>query len=84
MDAIEKLNQQINRELICIDDLTTEIKMLARKGQTNLAKQREHDLHNSLNQLEILHRKKELWATVDDLNQQGILVQVVKRYAHQA
>lgn len=84
MDAIEKLNQQINRELIYIDDLTTEIKMLARKGQINLAKQREKDLHNSLSQLEKLHRKKELWATVDDLNQQGILVQVVKKYAHQA
>lgn len=58
--------------------------MLARKGQINLAKQREQDLHNSLNQLEKLHRKKELWATVDDLNQQGILVQVVKKLAHQA
>lgn len=84
MDALEKLNQQINRELTCIDDLTTEIKMLARKGQINLAKQREKDLHNSSNQLEKLHRKKELWVTVDALNQQGILVQVVKRYAHQA
>lgn len=78
------IDEQIERELTCIDDLTTEIKMLARKGQINLAKQREKDLHNSLNQLEKLHRKKELWATVDDLNQQGILVQVVKRYAHQA
>lgn len=79
-----QIDEQIERELTCIDDLTTEIQMLARKGQINLAKQREKDLHNSLNQLEKLHRKKELWATVDDLNQQGILVQVVKRYAHQA
>lgn len=78
------IDEQIERELSCIDDLTTEIQMLARKGQINLAKQRERDLHNSLNQLEKLHRKKEFWATVDDLNQQGILVQVVKRYAHQA
>lgn len=84
MDALEKLNQQINREITCIEDITVEIQVLARKGQFDITKQREQDLHNSLEQLERLHRKKELWTTVVDLNQQGILVQVVKKHAHQA
>ncbi len=84
MDALEKLNQQINRELICIDDLTTEIKMLARKGQTNLAKQREQDLHNSLEQLEKLHRRKKLWSTAADLKLQGKKAKVVKKVVEMA
>lgn len=78
------IDEQIERELACIEDLTVEIRMLARKGQLNIAKQLERDLHNSLNQLEKLHKKKELWTTVADLNQRGILVQVVKKLAHQA
>jgi len=78
------IDEQIEREIRCIEDLTVEIRMLARKGQLNIAKQLERDLHNSLEQLEKLHKKKELWATVADLNQRGILVQVVKKLAHQA
>lgn len=84
MDALEKLNQQINRELTCIDDLTDVIKLHVKAGRINIAKQLERDLHNSLDQLEKLHKRKELWATVADLNQRGILVQVVKKLAHQA
>ena len=84
MDALEKLNQQISRELTCIDDLTDVIKLHVKSGRINIAKQLERDLHNSLEQLEKLHKKKELWATVADLNQRGILVQVVKKLAHQA
>ena len=79
-----EIDEQIERESRCIDDLTEEIRMLARKGQISIAKQRERDLHNSLIQLEKLHRQKELWGKVADLNQRGILVQVVKKYAHQA
>lgn len=78
------IDEQIEREIRCIEDLTEEIRMLTRKGQINIAKQLERDLHNSLEQLEKLHRRKELWAKVDELNQQGILVQVVSKYAHQA
>ncbi|WP_445480434.1 hypothetical protein ACULLL_09830 [Lysinibacillus irui] len=55
-----------------------------KSGRINIAKQLERDLHNSLEQLEKLHKRKELWATVADLNQRGILVQVVKKLAHQA
>lgn len=84
MDALEKLNYQINRELTCIEDLTDVIKLHVKAGRINIAKQLERDLHNSLNQLEKLYKKKELWATVADLNQRGILVQVVKKLAHQA
>lgn len=84
MDALGKLNQQINRELTCIDDLTDVIKLHVKAGRINIAKQLERDLHNSLDQLEKLHKKKELWATVADLNKRGILVQVVKKLAHQA
>jgi len=84
LDALEKLNQQISRELTCIDDLTDVIKLHVKSGRINIAKQLERDLHNSLEQLEKLHKKKELWATVADLNQRGILVQVVKKLAHQA
>lgn len=76
------IDEQIERELTCIEDLTDVIKLHVKAGRINIAKQLERDLHNSLNQLEKLHKKKELWATVADLNQRGILVQVVKKYAH--
>ena len=78
------IDEQIERELTCIDDLTDVIKLHVKAGRINIAKQLERDLHNSLEQLEKLHKKKELWATVADLNQRGILVQVVKKLAHQA
>lgn len=78
------IDEQIERELACIDDLTDVIKLHVKAGRINIAKQLERDLHNSLEQLEKLHKKKELWATVADLNQRGILVQVVKKLAHQA
>ncbi|WP_025114393.1 hypothetical protein [Lysinibacillus fusiformis] len=78
------IDEQIERELTCIDDLTDVIKLHAKAGRINIAKQLEQDLHNSLTQLEKLHKKKELWTTVADLNQRGILVQVVKKLAHQA
>ncbi|MBU5250546.1 hypothetical protein KQI46_01045 [Lysinibacillus capsici] len=78
------IDEQIERELTCIDDLTDVIKLHVKAGRINIAKQLERDLHNSLIQLEKLHKKKELWATVADLNQRGILVQVVKKLAHQA
>ncbi|WGF40288.1 MULTISPECIES: hypothetical protein [Lysinibacillus] len=78
------IDEQIERELACIDDLTDVIKLHVKAGRINIAKQLERDLHNSLDQLEKLHKRKELWATVADLNQRGILVQVVKKLAHQA
>ncbi|WP_375106042.1 hypothetical protein AB9L15_03790 [Lysinibacillus fusiformis] len=78
------IDEQIERELIRIDDLTDVIKLHAKAGRINIAKQLERDLHNSLTQLEKLHKKKELWTTVANLNQRGILVQVVKKLAHQA
>ncbi|WP_107950885.1 hypothetical protein [Lysinibacillus parviboronicapiens] len=84
MDALEKLNQQISREITCVDDLTTEIRMLTRKGQINIAKQLEQDLHNSLIQLETLHRQKGLWATVEALNKDGILAKVVNKVVEMA
>lgn len=78
------IDEQIEREIRCIDDLTDVIKLHVKAGRINIAKQLERDLHNSLDQLEKLHKRKELWATVADLNQRGILVQVVKKLAHQA
>lgn len=77
------IDEQIEREIRCIDDLTAVINLHVKAGRINIAKQLERDLHNSLIQLEKLHKKKELWATVADLNQRGILVQVVKKLAHQ-
>jgi hypothetical protein len=79
-----EIDKEIEREILCIDDLTVEISMLARKGETDKAYQRNKDLHFSLKQLEKLHRQKELWEKVADLNRKGILVQVVKKHAHQA
>lgn len=78
------IDEQIEREIRCIDDLTAVINLHVKAGRINIAKQLERDLHNSLEQPEKLHKKKELWATVADLNQRGILVQVVKKLAHQA
>ncbi|WP_312507358.1 hypothetical protein [Lysinibacillus sp.] len=79
MDALEKLNQQINREQACIDDLMAEIKIHVQKGQINKAIQRDKDLHNSLKQLEMLHERKRLWIVAEVLNKRGILVKVVKK-----
>ncbi|MCM0626489.1 hypothetical protein M5J14_18500 [Lysinibacillus sp. OL1_EC] len=84
MDALEKLNQQINRELACIDDLTDVIKLHVKAGRINIAKQLERDLHNSLKQLEQLHERKRFWIIVEDLNREGVLAKVVKKLAHQA
>ncbi len=84
MDALKKLNQQINREVALIEDLAIEIVMLAKKGETDIAHLRKQNLHNSLNQLEILHRQKELWSAVETLNSQGTLQKAVEEYAHQA
>jgi len=78
------IDEQIEREIRCIEDLTEEIRMLARKGQLNIAKQLERDLHNSLEQLEKLHRQKKLWAKVVELNQQGKLYKAVNELANQA
>ncbi|WP_339260891.1 hypothetical protein [Lysinibacillus sp. FSL K6-3209] len=84
MDALTNLNNQIEREILCIDDLTEEIKMHARKGQTDILKQLERDLHNSLQQLEKLHEKKGFWATVATLNKNGKLQKAVNEVVEMA
>lgn len=76
------IDQQIEREIRCIKDLTTEIVMLAQKGKTDKAHLRKQDLHNSLTQLEKLHRQKELWSTVATLNSNGILQRAVDELAY--
>jgi len=84
LDALEKLNQQISRELTCIDDLTDVIKLHVKAGRINIAKQLERDLHNSLKQLEKLHERKRLWATVEQLNKNGVLAKVVDKVVEMA
>lgn len=78
------IDEQIERELICIDDLTDVIKLHVKAGRINIAKQLERDLHNSLNQLEILHERKRLWATVEQLNKNGVLAEVVDKVVEMA
>ncbi|WP_312130838.1 hypothetical protein [Lysinibacillus capsici] len=77
-----KIDEQIEQELACIEDLAIEIVMLAKKGETDIAHLRKQHLHNSLNQLEILHRQKELWSAVETLNSNGTLQKAVDEYAH--
>ncbi|WP_312145694.1 hypothetical protein [Lysinibacillus capsici] len=84
MDALEKLNYQINRELTCIEDLTEVIKLHVKAGRINIAKQLERDLHNSLEQLEKHYRRKKLWSTADGLNLQGKKAKVVKKVVEMA
>lgn len=84
MDALEKLNQQIKREITCIDDLTDVIKLHAKAGRINIAKQLERDLHNSLKQLEQLHERKHFWTTVEQLNKNGVLAEVVDKVVEMA
>ncbi|WP_342441783.1 hypothetical protein MHB65_22350 [Lysinibacillus sp. FSL K6-0075] len=84
MDALKKLNHQINREVALIEDLAIEIVMLAKKSETDIAHLRKQHLHNSLNQLEILHRQKGLWSAVETLNSDGKLQKAVDEIAHQA
>ncbi|MGC7931289.1 hypothetical protein ACP3VS_22045 [Lysinibacillus sp. VIII_CA] len=84
MDALEKLNQQIKREIACIDDLTDVIKLHVKAGRINIAKQLERDLHNSLKQLEQLHERKRFWTTVEQLNKNGVLAEVVDKVVEMA
>ncbi|MFJ5565246.1 hypothetical protein [Lysinibacillus xylanilyticus] len=84
MDALEKLNDQIQREQACIDDLMTEIKIHVQKGQINIAIQRDKDLHNSLIQLGKLHERKRLWLVAAELNLQGKKAKVVKKVVEMA
>ncbi|MGY3186492.1 hypothetical protein [Lysinibacillus sp. TE18511] len=79
-----QIEEQIERELLCIDDLTKEISMLARKGETGKAHQRKQDLHFSLKQLEKLRECKRLWSTVADLNKNGTLQRAVKEVVEMA
>nr|WP_054550345.1 hypothetical protein [Lysinibacillus sphaericus] len=78
------IDEQIEREIRCIDDLTDVIKLHVKAGRINIAKQLERDLHNSLKQLEQLHERKRFWIIVEDLNREGVLAKVVKKLAHQA
>ncbi|WBF54875.1 hypothetical protein HXV90_02895 [Lysinibacillus sp. JK80] len=78
------IDEQIERELICIDDLTDVIKLHVKAGRINIAKQLERDLHNSLKQLEQLHERKRLWATVEQLNKNGVLAKVVDKVVEMA
>ena len=84
MDALENLNEQIQREQASIDDLMEEIKIHVQKGQINIAKQLERDLHNSLKQLEKLHERKRLWGIIEGLNKKGVLAEAVDKIAYQA
>ncbi len=84
MDALEKLNQQIKREIACIDDLTDVIKLHVKAGRINIAKQLERDLHNSLKQLEQLHERKRFWTIVEQLNKNGVLAEVVDKVVEMA
>ncbi|WP_342550497.1 hypothetical protein MKX57_17555 [Lysinibacillus sp. FSL M8-0216] len=78
------IDEQIERENRRIEDLAIEIVMLARKGETDIAKQLERDLHNSLEHLEKLHRRKGLWSITDELNLQGKKAKVVKKVVEMA
>ncbi|MET4562222.1 hypothetical protein ABIA69_003408 [Lysinibacillus parviboronicapiens] len=84
MGALEQLDEQISREIARIEDLAIEIVMLAKKGETDIAYIRKQDLHNSLIQLEKLHRQKGLWSAVETLNKNGTLQKAVTELAYQA
>lgn len=79
-----EIDEQIERELTCIDDLTDVIKLHAKAGRINIAKQLERDLHNSLKQLEQLHERKRFWTTVEKLNKNGVLAEVVDKVVEMA
>ncbi|MFJ8516147.1 hypothetical protein [Lysinibacillus xylanilyticus] len=78
------LDEEIQREQACIEDLIAEIEIHVQKGQINKAIQRDLDLHNSLKHLEKLHSRKRLWLAAAGLNIQGKKAKVVKKVAYQA
>ncbi|MFL1998535.1 hypothetical protein VYF65_004335 [Lysinibacillus irui] len=78
------IDEQIEREIRCIEDLADVIKLHVKSGRINIAKQLERDLHNSLKQLEKLHERKRLWATVEQLNKNGVLAKVVDKVVEMA
>lgn len=78
------IDEQIERELIRIDDLSDVIKLHAKAGRINIAKQLERDLHNSLKQLEQLHERKRFRTTVEQLNKNGVLAEVVDKVVEMA
>lgn len=79
-----QIDEQIEREIRCIDDLTAVINLHVKAGRINIAKQLEQDLHNSLDQLEKHYRRKKLWSTADGLNLQGKKAKVVKKVVEMA
>ncbi|WP_313469881.1 hypothetical protein [Lysinibacillus sp.] len=78
------IDEQIEHEIRCIEDLTDVIKLHVKSGRINIAKQLERDQHNSLKQLEKLHERKRLWATVEQLNKNGVLAKVVDKVVEMA
>lgn len=77
---LTKINQKIQREKACIDDLIKLIGMHTQEGRLELAAQLGRDLLNSISTIEKLEHQKRFYITVTKLAEQGILVKVVKRY----
>ena len=77
------LQERYTKEVMCCDDLTSEIRMHIRKGNFELVDARMKDLQISVDQLKKMDQQKKerikFRRIVRDLNRKGILAKVVKR-----
>lgn len=76
---LTQINNEINREKACIDDLIKMICMHTQEGRLEIAARLGRDLQNSIAQIQKLEHRKNLYITTMKLAKQGVLTKVVKR-----
>lgn len=82
------LQERYNKEVMCCEDLTREIRMHIQKGNFELVDARMKDLQISVDQLKKMEQQKKerinLRQIAWELNRKGILAKVVKRIEEMA
>lgn len=78
------IDEQIEREQYCIDDLIKEIAIHTQNGRYQLAAERGRDMQNSIARIQQLYRQKELYLVALKFVDKGINVEVVKKVVEMA
>ncbi|WP_346234540.1 hypothetical protein MKY04_12805 [Lysinibacillus telephonicus] len=78
---LTKLNNEIQREKSCIDDLIKMIGMHTQENRLEEAAQLGRDLQNSIATIQKLEQQRNFYITAKRLAKQGVICGVVKRFA---
>ncbi|MGE7940661.1 hypothetical protein ACQKNB_01100 [Lysinibacillus xylanilyticus] len=79
-----KIDEQIEREQYCIDDLIKEITIHSQNGRYQLAAERGRDMQNSIARIQQLYQQKELYLLALKFVDKGINAEVVKKVVEMA